>query len=133
MNTKSYNTDFIVKYMCIENELRDKHEYTDDEINDVCLQLYQHELLSVFFADDIDDPKITNVMSNLWRKLTECEEFIVTVDALKKKYSQFDENSNDYIFTLMFSYQYFYIIHKCICEYFLSEQISQSVLNKFLD
>ena len=65
----SYNTQFKVKYNDIEQELIHKlknktpeeyeensdeeHEYSTQDVLDICNKLYRDELLSVFEAEDV--------------------------------------------------------------------------------
>jgi hypothetical protein len=136
MTEIDYNTDFLVKYHEIKEELLEKkrtetEEYTDEELNLVIDELYRHELLSVFRSEDICDTKIVAIMNQLWGSLEKYPPFNETILLLKEK-RFYDSNIDvDYVFTSLFSYDTFFILHKCICEFLSKREISSELLEEF--
>ena len=136
----SYNTQFIVKYHDIEQELINKlkqktpqensdkeHEYTIEDVLDICIKLYRDEFLSVFGAEDINDDKIDNGMKYIQNIMMTNENFKKIIDETSNlttnefyKNQTFSEEQQDcikqLILTSLFSQNLFYITHKCICQ-----------------
>lgn len=163
-----YKTDFIVKYNSIENELlqllekkgnekegdedddeeEDDYKYTKSDILNICDKLYRDELISVFDADSLEDPKLDSGMQLLFDKLTKYEVFNLFLQDVGKHFSYenipktneelttLKRNSDSLIFVTMFSQQVFHITHKWICNLLsngignteLMEQIKEKIV-----
>lgn len=116
-----YNSQFMVKYKGIEEELILKFckdldsplEYSKQDVYDICEGLYQHELLSVFNVTNIDDITISTTILNVWLKIKENNDFMEVFEMYKQKNGCL---SDDILFTTLFNYDSFFIIHECICE-----------------
>jgi hypothetical protein len=131
-----YNTEFIVKYKMIEEELIEKmnnenEEYTKEDIYDICNHLYQHELLSVFQVNDIDEIFIKKKIDLLWDTIKENSEIIAIINTYKERMAMYsigytDEN----IFVGLFNYDLFYLIHMCICKCLTNIQIDRDALEE---
>ena len=86
-----YNTKFKVKYHDIEEELvlklkvktpqeyeensDEEHEYSNQDVLDICNKLYIDEFISVFGADNILDDKIDLGMKYVFHKMCMNTEF----------------------------------------------------------
>lgn len=135
-----YNTEFIVKYNDIEQEILNKYsetkEYSVDDILDICDKLYQDELLSVFGAKDILDDKIDLGMKHIYTSLRTNTQFNQLIDELSeigfKKMP--DKNDNDkenirkLLLFVLFSKDLFYITHKLVCQHIKTNIISDELL-----
>jgi len=133
VNNTIYNSSFIVKYKQIEEELLQNfsptEEYSKEDILDICEKLYQHELLSVFEVDSIDDPKISENILKIWMLLKENKEFTETLEnVVFKKIHGF--LSDDMVFTSLFNYDYFFILHPCICEVLEKGSIEKNTMEQ---
>lgn len=131
-----YNTNFIVKYHDIKNDLLLKiqngncDDYNVEDIENICNKLYRDELISVFFADNLMDDKIDNGIKYISQILISNSEFEKVLIELREKYISYmsdilinSENNADnernidfIIFLNLFSNNIFYITHKCICQ-----------------
>lgn len=114
INTYIINTDIKINY----NEL-------DDNVSDV---VYQKQFL-LFFNLDTYDANIIEMKTNLlYENLKNHPEIIKIIQLLNKKSmdnislylllvnsskSQIDSN----IFSILFSFEYFYLFYKCYCNY----------------
>lgn len=139
----SYNTQFKVKYNDIEQELihklKDKtpeqyqenpdeeHEYSTQDVLDICNKLYRDELLSVFGAEDLTDDKIDNGMKYINNIMMTNENFKQIIEEIANlTVNEFDKNQTfsdeqkeslkQLILITLFSQNIFYITHKCICQ-----------------
>jgi len=136
-----YNINFVVKYQIIENELLEKIEnnenkddendeefYSSQDVLNICSKLYQDELLSVFYAENICDSKMQNGMQYVISILNENIKFkeimVVATEFMKNIFIHENsctnimnvENIQNLITTFLFSQQLFHITHQCICE-----------------
>jgi len=143
-----YNTDFIVKYHDIREELLAKinnnssQEYTETDIQDICSKLYRDELTSVFFAENITDDKIDQGIKEVLQQMFKNPDFNCIINELRLIFLNFmdinyiDSNSNDsknldfIIFITLFSDKNFYIMHKCICQQLLLGTIDNDLLTE---
>ena len=116
-----YNTDFIVKYHDIKEELLEKInlnnfiEYSEDDILDICSKLYRDELTSVFYAEDITDEKIDHGIKEISEKMLTNQDFTDIMIELRIQFQNYmanifiDSDNNDYknidfiIFLTLFS------------------------------
>ena len=92
-----YNTNFVVKYHDIQEELLEKNkttlEYEDQDILDICDKLYRDELCSVFYAEDILDDKIDQGYKFVYDKMILNERFKSVISEINKILS--DKNISD--------------------------------------
>lgn len=150
----SYNTQFTVKYNDIEKELIHKlknktpeeyeensdeeHEYSSEDVLDICNKLYRDELISVFGADDLVDDKIDLGMKYVFEKMSINTEFHKIIEEMTQicintflKNEEIDEQKlldiKQLITITLFSQDIFYITHKCICQ-----QIEVGTIDNYL-
>jgi hypothetical protein len=119
----NYNINIEVKYKNIENDLIEKISscpdlnlgYTNEDVYEICDQLYKHELLLVFEVKNIFDKKVQYILSEIWNKIQNYPEFIKVIKKYNEKLCLMDLEQT---FILLFNYTYFSNIHKCIiCMY----------------
>lgn len=133
-----YNTNFIVKYKDIENDLINKNSYNIEDIQNICDKLYRDELCSVFYAENIIDDKIDEGYKTIYGKMILNLEFKHVIFQLKNiviKNNSFIEDNNDSDFLILlslFSKDMFYITHKCICQQLTLEKIDYLLLDELL-
>lgn len=138
-----YNTQFKVKYNDIEDELLHKlkvktpqeyeensdeeHEYSTDDVIDICNKLYRDELLSVFGAEDLTDDKIDKGMIYIYDIMMKNDKFKETINEManlssnqflkdEEITSEKLESLRQLILISLFSQHLFHITHKCICQ-----------------
>lgn len=120
----NYDTEVNVKYKEIEEELLEKIKqekinqenvndlgYTEEDVSEICNELYKHELLLVFKVDDISNKKVGQIITDLWEKVNANSKFLDVIKVYKNKLIQMDLEQT---FTLMFNYGLFSSLHKCI-------------------
>lgn len=135
-----YNTNFDVKYYDICKELKEKinrentMEYSIEDIEVITNKLYQDELCSVFYAENIFDDKIDNGIRKIVGLIKKNKEIGYALEELEMllfpKNNNYDNNNYennkfvndndekiDYeylLFITLFSYHTFYLTHKII-------------------
>ncbi len=138
-----YDTNLIVKYYDIKQELtcklQNKDEeagYTEDELNDICDKLYKEEFLMAFQAEDIFDDKIDNEIIEIKKLLNGNEKFVSFIDKCIHHGKTTIENNDKYefikasIFYSLFGFNLFHITHKCICQQHLTETIDDELITE---
>jgi hypothetical protein len=148
-----YNTDFKVKYYDIERELITKYdnepdgEYTKQDIFDVCNKLYNDELTTVFYAENIYDDKIDKGINTILDVMMKNMEFASIIEEAKSKLflgvkddvtpetnedseekTKLELNSVHIVLIIMFSKHMFYLTHKCICQQIVSGTVDTELL-----
>jgi hypothetical protein len=152
-----YNIDFEVKYNNIHDELLDKiklntdanikSEYNEDDIFSICTNLYQHELISVFYATSLLDDKIDKGIEKVYNNwLSKYEPLMQILDNSKMLLFTYDnetcnltslqkqnleKNSRYFLLLMLFSENMFYITHQCICQLIKNSRIELPLLNDF--
>ena len=124
----NYNSDFICTYKLLEDE--------EDDSCDLC---YQTQLLQALNMKMFDDFIIQKNIEALYFFLKDYNEIVELLIALKEKYKNsslafFIENDMS-LFQLLFSYYYFDIFHKCLCDYIKAktENANLCITKKYFD
>ena len=140
-----YQTDFICTYKLMDEE------FTDD--------LYQIQLLQAFNLDKWDDALINNLCYELYillmkpdtifrdiiekgkqnRDIKNIYDSIIQDNGTKgdhhtknEEHTNGEEDHDSIIFALLFTYDFFDLFHKCICEYFRNGVISLKTLENIM-
>ena len=135
-----YDTEFIVKYKQIYDDLLVKLAeetdpgYTQEDAETLVDELYRHELLSVFGCDAIDEDKIVEIVGDVWDRIKEYAPFYsIFYRFLEKRFpddlEQIESVDQSILFTALFSFDWFYLVHPCLCEFLTTGDISSSVLD----
>ena len=116
-----YNYSFYCTYLDISN-----NEHKQDTV-------YRKEILKAFNLMIYDHEKMMNTITDLYNKYKENNQIKEILNILKKnnKYSFLFNNFDD-LFTLLFSFEYFYYFHTCIAELEQSQSISDIIYEKFI-
>jgi hypothetical protein len=146
-----YNIDFKVKYNTIQDELLDKiqlntkSEYNEEDIFSICTNLYQHELIQVFYASSLLDDKIDKGIQKVYDNyLCNYKPFIEILDKSKKYLfisnnetnsflsslhkENFEKNSSYFLVLMLFSENIFYLTHQCIYQIIKKNSIDLPIL-----
>ena len=120
-----YNTQVVCTYNTPEVFL-ETDNITDDEKAFVRDTIYRQELLDIlgidYENDDNDnDLKINNEINELYKRVKYCEQLTKCMLKLAGKYMATNE---EFGLMLLFSYDYMYLTHICICEYLETGEIS---------
>ena len=129
----SYQSDFICTYKLMDDE------YTEE--------LYQIQILQAFNLKYWDDIIVNRSCFELYTLLTNSNKIFTTIVEkakkninIKNRYNSIIENcENDdddddmIIFSLLFTYDYFDLFHKCICDFFQKGEISLKSLNALMN
>lgn len=122
-----YDTKFDCRYHK-EDVFLETDQVSEKEKTFIRNILYKEDLLNIFnidYSDDID--VFENVINELYEKISNCKELN---KLMKEKAGNvlFSNEIKDGL-TILYSYDYMYITHKCISEYLEIGNISQENLD----
>ena len=125
-----YQADFICTYKLMENEL-------DQE------DLYRIQLLQAFDLNDWDDEAINAIILDLYARVSHefkeifekarRNETILEMLAFFKLSGEKRLEENDIIFKLLFKFEYFDLLHRCIVDFLLNQTIQHKYLANLLN
>lgn len=125
-----YQADFICTYKLMENEL-------DQE------DLYRIQLLQAFDLNDWDDEAINAIILDLYARVSSefkeifekarQNETILEMLAFFKLSGEKRLEENDIIFKLLFKFEYFDLLHRCIVDFLLNQTIEHKYLANLLN
>jgi len=124
LKNMNYKSDFICTYKLLEDD--------EEGVSHLC---YQTQLLQALNMTKFDDFIITKNIEAVYFFIKDCSEIVGLLIVLKEKYKNssmafFIENEIA-LFQLLFSYDYFDIFHKCLCNYIKSKtQTIELISNK---
>ena len=121
-----YNTKAICTYNTPEVFL-DSDIVTDKEKDFIRDTLYKAELLSILGIEDFDEIKINIIMHDLYQKVENCQELKECITYLANRFMSEDLELG---LMLLFSYDYMYLSHICICEYLETGKIKENNISK---
>lgn len=111
----TYNTEYKCTYHIYEN---------DAELSDA---MYRNDLMGIFNLADSDDFDICNgILSQLHEQLQDVE---VLTDCMKQSAAALLTEDTQIGLCMLYSYDYMYIMHQCVCEYLDTKEISSQSLD----
>jgi len=125
-----------------DDDDNEDYNYTRKDIECICEKLYRDELISVFDAESLEDPKMDAGIKMVFQELLKHEQFSkffvelspYIVDNSKAKTEQeifnYKRNSDYLLFIVMFSQQLFYLSHQCICKMLTDGQVEDELMNE---
>ena len=120
-----YITDFICTYKLMDNDFDKEH-------------LYRIQMLQAFGLEQWDSVIIQDTMTTLYDKLKDDEQFRRIIDDAKissKIGNSLPIYNDSMVFTMLFNYDFFDMMHKCICENintnFIKRETFEKIMNNF--
>ena len=138
-----YQYDFICTYKLIDEEYGDDlykaqilqafniSRWDDDSVNNTILAIFNK------FKKNINLKKIIN-KALLSYEFNELYDIICMLDDTDNNNNnnnniKKEENKELIFFSFLFNYNFFDLLHKCICELFINEDISNTTLDNILN
>lgn len=119
----NYNSPDIFKNINIENI------ETDEEYN-MREMLYRQDLLYVFDLEEFDDEKINYCIQKIYEKVKDNAD----LDGLLVKMAGlFFSEDKEVGLMALFSFDYFYLTHPCICDILETGKITSENLRKLIE
>jgi hypothetical protein len=101
---------------------------------------YQIQILQALNISKYDDTIVSNHIEKIYYFLKNYYEIDIILLVLKEKYKNssiyfFIENNNSALFQILFSFDYFDIFHKCLCQYLINERLKNEpdIAKKFFN
>jgi len=117
-----YNTKFTTTYNTSEVFLEDD-EITEDEKGFIRDTLYRQELLNILGFKEFDDKEMDSAIHELYEKIKNCNEL---KECMKRLAGYFMSEDEELGLMILFSYDYMYLTHICVCEYLETNKISEN-------
>lgn len=122
-----YNIDYECRYYK-DDVFLDTDDVTDEEKDFIRTILYREDLLSLFYIeDDLDNFEI---ISSLYTHLADSSEL---VECMKMASSNIMSLDNTHGLCVLFSYDYMYLTHKCVCSYLSTGKVDTDALRLLKD
>ena len=125
-----YQADFICTYKLMDNP-------NDQE------QLYRIQLLQAFNLNKWDDEKINRTIADLYMVLNNILKEVFIKARLNKNIMEMLDflklsgeirlDENDIIFSLLFKFEYFDLLHRCIVDYLINDTIAEKYIQNLLE
>ena len=125
-----YNCNVVITYNYYDNKFKDYNEKQNvdlsiidpnDITDDISDTLYRFELLGVFGLIEFDEKIINKKVEELCTKLSDHSEFTELMKRAAGKMLSEDLCTG---LMILFSYDTFFLVHRCICEYLTVSTIS---------
>lgn len=135
-----YNTSFICTYSFYDSKLRSSYHENEsfdledvEEFEELADIIYKAELLQILnMQQDFYQNKIhfnETQMKFIYDKMKSCEGFMLCVEKIKQVNLCI---TLEQAFCFLFSYDYLFLTHKCICEFLTSGKICDVQANTLL-
>ena len=133
-----YNIDFCVKYKTIEEELLEKikngeKDYCENDVFDICNELYRYELLSVFQVENLDNPLLEKNISEVWNIVKQNMDFMKIVETYRERIPLCSDLVDDKDFIGLLNYDTFFLVHKTICKCLQNDRIDKDLLDTVIE
>ncbi len=124
-----YNTKVVCTYQTPEVFLETDEVDEEDKLF-IRNVIYRQELLDIFEKEDFNENDLSNTVSELYNKINNCEQLRECMRNIAAKFMRHDEIFGLFV---LFSYDYMYLTHKCICEFFEKGKISDENIDKLMN
>jgi hypothetical protein len=127
-----YQTDFVCTYKLMESPEEEE-------------ELYRIQLLQAFnierWDNQFDDKVINDMIENLHSILSKCDDFQTIINKARQSKeivevltrAGLSTDDDNIIFKMLFIFEYFDLLHRCICDYFSSGSILPAHLDRLLN
>ena len=118
-----YNIDYECRYHK-DDIFLDTDKISDDEKDYIRNILYREDLFNIFEINDTDEINTFDVIiSELYKKLINSNELR---ECMRQTAATIISENEELGLCILFSYDFLYVTHNCICEYLETGQICNS-------
>jgi hypothetical protein len=123
-----YNTKYIITYND-SSVFLESDKISEYDKNFIIDALYRNDLLNIFGVEEVDfnENIFDKIINDLYKIVSVEKDFLSLIKTLTSKYM-----SIDYEFGLMllFSFDYLFLTHPCICEFIDTGKISKEKIEE---
>jgi hypothetical protein len=97
-----------------------------------CDNTYRSEFLDIFNLENLEEEKLTKEFNYLFSVIEDCKDSEIKIffeECMKKVASLFLVEDLLTGLMMLYSYDYFYLMHNCMCELIETETISYTNMN----
>jgi len=119
-------------YTCVYNSpdvFLETDQVSESEREFILDVLYRQDILNIFNMEDYNIDELTTSINELYEKIKINDKLIKIMIKLAGDISSMDEKLG---LMIMFSFDYLYITHPCICEFLETGQITNTLLDELL-
>ena len=120
-----YNTQYICRYNSLDVFL-ETDIVTEKEKELIRNILYKEDLLNIFDIDDCCEETMNGIILDIYEKIKDQEGLKECINHVASNFSITLEQEVGFI--LLFSFDYLYLTHNCICEFIENGEITESSL-----
>ena len=130
MNTHyyMYNTKIVCTYHTPEVFL-ETDTISEGEKEFVRNVIYRQELLDIFEKEDFSENEMSDEISKLYKKLENCDNLRECMRKISERFTCKEDNEEVGLL-ILFSYDYMYLTHLCVCEFLEKGKVSNKKMNK---
>jgi hypothetical protein len=126
-NPQLYNTKYVTSYMDPDVFL-ETDEVNASEKEFILNCIYRQDLLNIFGLDDFVDTEINQKIAKLLKLLNQHNELHECMLVASKNLCGTEDEMSGLM--VLFSFDYLYLTHPCICEYLLTNTIQQRTIDQ---
>jgi len=122
-----YNSNYTCFYNDDNKLFPPNHLLTLEDQYEIKDIIYKEDLLNVFGLQEFNDRHINDEISRLYGDICDCEELHPILDKLASKLMSTDREVG---FLILFSYDYFFLTHQILSEYFNNNKIDKDKIEQ---
>lgn len=122
---------YNIKYICNYNDSdifleSEKDTLSEKDKDFVVNALYRTDLLNIFDINEFNEEVFDRAISNLYTKIYTHPELSSFMERLASRYMSIDR---EFGLTLLYSFDFLYVTHPCVCEFLEFGRISRDNIN----
>jgi hypothetical protein len=128
-----YNIHFLPTYVYYDLSLREKlpkensvSTVVENENEEICNLIYQSDYLQIFNITEYNDDIINTEINRLFKIVKDHSNF---VECMKKAAGMFLSEDLEVGLMALFSYDYLFATHLCICDILVNNKIQEKNIN----
>ena len=121
-----YNTQYVCRYNSLDVFL-ETDIVTEKEKELIRNILYKEDLLNIFDIDDCCEETMNGIILDIYEKIKDQEGLKECINHVASNFSITLEQEVGFI--MLFSFDYLYLTHICICEFMENGKITDSSLS----
>jgi hypothetical protein len=92
--------------------------------------VYRQDFLYIFGLEEFNDDEVNKELIDIYKKINTNKHFQSIINRILEKYEVNDEITS---LMLLYSFDYMYLFHQCICDVLDNQQISNKTIDTLQD
>jgi hypothetical protein len=119
-----YNTKYECRYNT-DNIFLETDIVTEDEKDFIRDVLYREDLMHIFYIEEYDSSSDFVFIAELYNLLYKCDELR---ECMRLAAAKIISENEEMGLCILYSYDFMYLTHKCVCDYLENGEIMQNNL-----